>query len=287
MKGRPYLIEAVPWGAWLLVVLLGGIAYWPGLTGSYLFDDWKNLELMSSAGKIRDWQGVVTYLLSGFASFTGRPVAMLSFLVDAGQWPVPPSLLKQHNIYLHLVNGTLLFLLLRTLLPMGGMDRKRARWVALVAAALWMLHPLLVSTTLYVVQRMAMLATTFVLLALYAYTRGRLALQGGRDGAAKGWLWFGVGVFGLLGVLSKENAALLPLFILVLEKTVLREWAWPDQCRWARWWRWFFVRLPLVVVALYLAARVPDLFQGTTMRGGYTPAERFLTQGGTRQRSVS
>ena len=54
------------------------------------------------------------YITSGTADPTGRPVALLSFLLDAHDWPADPAPFLRTNL-LHLVNATLLFALLRTL----------------------------------------------------------------------------------------------------------------------------------------------------------------------------
>lgn len=54
---------------------------------------------------------------------------------------------------------------------------RRAAWVAVVAASLWMLHPYWVSTTLYVVQRMTILSALFMLAGMVGYLKGRLWLM--------------------------------------------------------------------------------------------------------------
>ena len=55
-------------------------------------------------------------------------------------------------------------------------ERTTAAWLALISAAVWMLHPFLVSTTLYAVQRMAQLAMMFSLGGLITYLYGRSLL---------------------------------------------------------------------------------------------------------------
>ena len=88
-----------------------------------------------------------------------------------GVWP-----LKLTNLVIHLLCGVLVFLLSNKLLagPVASLGRGRP-WVALWIAACWLLAPMLVSTVLYVTQRMAALATLFSLAALLFYVHGREA----------------------------------------------------------------------------------------------------------------
>ncbi len=279
MKNQDLLHKAKLVAPFVGLLVLCWLVYQPGLTGTFLFDDWKNLELIGQLGTIDTFHDLVTYLLSGFASPLGRPVAMASFLIDARDWPADPATFKATNVAIHLINGVLLFAVSRLLLRFRGLERIRATQAAVLAAGLWLLHPLWVSTVLYPVQRMAMLAAAFVLLALYCYLKGRVALEKKRETSAGMWLWLGMGTAGMLGVMSKENAALLPFFVVILDHTVLHAHPWQENVRWAKWWRWLYVRLPIVLLLLYLGSYLPALFQGEQTRGGYTVMERLLTEG--------
>jgi tetratricopeptide (TPR) repeat protein len=90
-----------------------------------------------------------------------------------------------------------------------------------LGAGLWLLHPLWTSTTLYVVQREAMLAGTFVLLGLLAYLHGRRRISV-RPPSGVFWIAGAVGLCTLLALLSKANGILLPLFVAVVELTFIR-----------------------------------------------------------------
>ncbi|MEW5834101.1 MAG: tetratricopeptide repeat protein [Pseudomonadota bacterium] len=213
----------------VLAACLGGLcvwAYWPGLKGDFLFDDYVNLPALGASGPVTHWPTFWQYITSGHADPTGRPLAMLSFLIDAHDWPAAPYPFKRTNLLLHLINGTMLALLLARLgkltLPAATpAQHKRIALAGVLGAAFWLLHPLLVSTTLYIVQREAMLAASFTLLGLLLWLRGRQALLDGRR--LTGWSWLIGGLWGctLLGILSKANGLLLPALTLVLEYTVL------------------------------------------------------------------
>ncbi len=151
--------------AWGLLMLTAAV-YWPGLQGPVLLDDIANLEsLIDMQSGALAWHEV----LGGF-EVRGRPITMLSFvanwLTSAGEiWA-----LKYTNLMIHLLCGALLFWLAGRLLaePRAGVAPQRW-WLALLVAALWLLAPMLVSTVLYVVQRMAQLATLFVLAGVLCY----------------------------------------------------------------------------------------------------------------------
>lgn len=191
-------------------------AYWPGLNGPFLFDDYSNLDVLGAHGRINSWPSFLYYLTSGTADPTGRPIALLTFLLDATTWPAAPWPFKRTNLVLHLLNTALLAWVVARL--QGGLQRRRPQlrvspWTPLLAASMWGAHPFFVSTTLYVVQREAMLPMAFVLLALLAWDRAVLCFERQRDHS--GWALAIVGMGGatLLAGLSKANGFLAPLLV--------------------------------------------------------------------------
>ena len=214
-------LRIASWYALAGLLLLAWLAYRPGLAGGFLFDDFVNLDALGATGRVDDWAAFWRYLTSGSADLTGRPLALLSFLLDARDWPADPRPFLRTDILLHLANGALLFALLRQLGRRLDGACARTDAAALLGAGLWLLHPLFVSTTLYIVQREAMLATTFCLLGLLAWGHGRALLaRAPRAGAA--WMIGGIGVGTLLAMSCKANGALLPLLAWVLDATVYR-----------------------------------------------------------------
>jgi hypothetical protein len=207
------------WHAWTLAGALLALiawAYWPGLFGPFLFDDYSNLDVLGAHGPIRDWSALLYYLSSGNADPTGRPVALLSFLLDARDWPADPFSFKRTNLLLHLLNAALLVAVvtrLQAALAGRRPDMRLSPWTPCVAAALWGAHPFFVSTTLYVVQREAMLPMTFVLLAILAWAQAVSTFSAGLS--RSGWTWAIAGFGGatVLAGLSKANGFLAPLLV--------------------------------------------------------------------------
>jgi tetratricopeptide (TPR) repeat protein len=261
--------------ATVLLLALAWLAYHPGLQGGFLFDDFVNLDAIGATGPVDDPATLARYLTSGTADPTGRPLALLSFLVDARDWPAAAAPFLRTNLLLHLCNGVLLLLLLRRLgeilLP-GQATRSRA--AALLGAGLWLLHPLLVSTTLYIVQRESMLAATFCIAGLLGHVLAR-ERYARRPGVAA-LCCMGLSILGgtALAVLCKANGALLPLFALVLEWAVLQRLG--DDSRLRRL-RWGVLVLPTLLLLLYLAGALPSLFRPLPERG-WSIAERLLTE---------
>lgn len=268
---------------WLVLCAISGLAwfaYAPGLSGGFLFDDFANLPALGAYGRVDDWPTFWRYLTSGSADPTGRPVSLLSFLVDARDWPAAPYPFKRTNLLLHLLNGLLLFALLRQLGRQLERPERQASMAAALGAALWLLHPLLVSTTLYVVQREAMLPATFVLLGISGYVRGRtLVAQGRTSGALLAACSVTLGT--ALAFLSKANGALLPLLVWVLETTLLARQRLPDgrATRLFAWARRLVVVLPSLLLLAYLMRLGWNGFvHGTPPHRPWTLGERLLTQ---------
>lgn len=275
---QPHLREdAAIFGGWVLLFLVAGLAYWPGLSGPFVFDDFGSIAALGDRGGVTDWETFKAFVFGGHAGPTGRPLALLSFLFDANNWPTDPLPFKRTNLLIHLLNGALLGVLIGKILRLLQFEKQNARWIAFVSTACWLLHPFLVSTTLYAVQRMAQLSTLFVFAGLIGHLYGRSFLA---TNARKAYLIMSasVAVFTFLAMISKENGILLPLLIGVVEITVVSsQQARPVALN--RYWSIVFILAPSTVIALYLVER--------TLSGGFfeiSPPrdfslyERLLTQ---------
>lgn len=258
------------------LLALAFLAYAPGLDGGFLFDDFVNLNALGATGPVDDWPTFWRYLSSGSADPTGRPVAMLSFLLDARDWPADPGPFLRTNVAIHLANGLLLILLLRRLGRMLAVSPAAADAAALLAGGAWLLHPLLVSTTLYVVQRQSMLSAGFGLAGLLAYVC--LRERHARDGSRGALLGAGLALAAAtaLSFASKANGVLVPLLALALEATMLRRLPGPPS-RELRALRWIVLGLPALVVCAYLASFLPDLNTHLPERG-WNLGQRLLSE---------
>lgn len=271
-----------PSAALLIPMSMALLAYWPGLHGSFLFDDFINLPSLGDTGPVDNWPAFWRYITSGDADFFGRPLSLLSFLLDAHNWPADPRPFKRTSLIIHLLNGVLLYALLIKLGRPLQSDAARCHRAALIGSALWLLHPLLVSTTLYIVQREAMLPATCVLIGLLIWLYGRERIRTGRILSGLLWVTLGLGGFTLLGVLAKANGALLPLYALLIEIIVFRP-RQPVVGESKQVYRWFFlvfIVLPTAAITIYLGQiGLRGILHGSNADGRtWTYAQRLLTE---------
>jgi hypothetical protein len=259
----------------LTLLALGWWAYAPGLGGSFLFDDYVNLTALGEYGGVRDAHTLSLYLTSGLGDLTGRPLSLLSFLIDANNWPALPTPFLRTNILLHLFNGALLIAVLYRLGVARRLSVRHAQLAGLIGAGIWLLHPLMLSTVLYIVQREAMLPATFVLAGILLWLAGRQRLRS--DTPSWGYALCIAGSIGCtaLATLCKANGVLLPLLLLVIEATVFS--GAPASARFLRL-RSILLGLPIAAVAIVLIVSIPEWATGASSNRPWTLAQRALTE---------
>jgi len=312
----------------VLIALLA-VTWWiyhPGLSGDFLFDDFGNLPAIGATGPVNNWPAFWRYITSGDADPTGRPLTILTFLIDARNWPANPYPFKVTNVILHLLNGALLTWVLwklgrvlvsgdppsprgsaappfasegdetqaasRALRPpsaergtegdaLFAPENRGVAIAALFGAGAWLLHPLFVSTTLYIVQREAMLPMTFVLIGMLGWMASREALAGSHVKRALAGMVLSAWLCTFFAVLSKANGALFPILLLLTEWIVLApRHPMPDQPleRWRKRAVGVFLILPSAVVIAYLLYLLPSVIANTAQFRGWTVGERLLTE---------
>src|SRR5512138_501918 len=105
----------------------------------------------------------------------GRPVVNVSLAVNYGIGGLEPAGYRVWNLAIHLASALLLYAIVSRTLGARRVfrDRVYSDGVALVAALVWMVHPLLSETVDYVTQRSESMMGLFFLLTLYAAIRAR------------------------------------------------------------------------------------------------------------------
>jgi protein O-mannosyl-transferase len=266
----------------ILAVIATTVMYCLGLGNFFLFDDAPAISANLAVAKLpattaAGWRDL---LFSSGAGPTGRPLAMATFGLNAlGVDGLSATHFKFTNVLIHLACGLLLLGFLWQLQGLEAEGAKRlTRTAAVVAVAIWLLAPLHVSTVLYPVQRMAQLATLFVLLGLYLYTRWRrqwmLAGAGFAEVIAAA-LW--LALVSLAALLSKENGVLL-LWLLPLVEVVFFRGRFAGQERpWVRRFALLALVSPLLLTA-WVALAAPDLLLSGYQGREFTMGERLLTQ---------
>jgi hypothetical protein len=251
--------------------------YWAGLSGGFFFDD--NPNLLVVPGLRLDtltWDSMQQAWGSGSAGPLGRPVAMLSFALNYYFSGFNPFAFKLTNLLIHAVSGVLVYAVAQQLLKAvspGPQENQQASARSALVAALWLLHPIQVTSVLYVVQRMTSLSALFLLAAFYLHIRARSG-HGWRAHAALAASWL---VLWPMSMLSKETGVLFPAFVLAWE--VLIRWRSVHQLdKFAI----VFIAVALAcagAIAIYLVSSAAQwLWSGYGMRG-FTLSERLYTEG--------
>ena len=187
---------------------------------SWHFDDYPNI-LNNSNLHIKNLQ-----LKSIYKTFFGRsgtvsdslyrPVSCLTFALN---WYFgEDSVTGYHiiNITIHILTAFFLYLAILKLFKSPNLKDKfkgNEHFIALLTAVLWVVNPIQTQAVNYIVQRMTSLAAMFYVFGIYFYINTRVTYS------LKRRILFIIGCIlsFILAIGSKENAAMLPLALLLLE----------------------------------------------------------------------
>jgi len=256
------------------LVILTALVYWPGLSGPFLFDDHPNIIVNTKIHAQTLDLDTLKHAAAAYEGGIGRPLATISFAANHYLGQDDPWGYKLASLVVHLVNTLLVFFVLRSLTRLPKATANKSLPFCFGVTLLWAVHPMQISTVLYVVQRMETLSLTFVLLGLLAYLQGRIAQ---RDGL-RGWRWLALsGVLAALGLLSKETAVLFPVYTLVLELTLLDFAA--RQPRTRRFLQWAYASAVALTATVFLFWLLPQYTSDAVFSGrDFNLYERLLSQ---------
>lgn len=260
------------------------VAYWPSLQGPLIFDDIQNI-VQNPLVAITDLSAasLKQALFSNDSGIFKRVLPALSFGINhymaGGFTDTLPF--KLTNVLVHLINCGLLMRLVFLLWPRlnfpGSFSRTQVTLSVALITCLWALHPLQVSTVAYVVQRMTSMAATFVLLGLCVFVYGRQLLE---THFSRGLIYMTLGVIGgaILGLLNKENAALITCYAAVIEFSLFKRESLVSKQKGGLYT--FYILLVVIPVCLVLfyyfisPGNLIDSYAGRT----FSLAERLWTE---------
>ncbi len=267
----------------LIILVSTFLVYQPGLTGSFIFDDYPNI--VNNTNLTPQNLDVTSLRHAALSSTSGplrRPVSMLTFAFDYYANGFNPFYFKLTNLAIHLINGIGIFLLSCALLSAyrkkfePSLSQVNCTWITLAATAAWMLHPFNLTSVLYVVQRMNSLSTLFVLYGLALYTWGRIRLI--EDGKGIIAILVSLLLFTPLAALCKENGALLPFFALVIEMVFFKFQAKKQVARHLLTGLYIVVAAVPAIAALAFVATHPSWLLDAYKGRDFTLWERILTE---------
>lgn len=199
----------IPFFFFLVVLAI----YWPGLSGPLMLDDGPKLIPLINTTNHINWYSY----LKEFVFNDSRPIAMLSFVINALLSSDKIWLWKLTNVFLHGLTGYVIYQFTWLILETAKFnDSQKNKVLSLFIAFIWLVHPLQVSTVLYLVQRMTILATLFTFSALLLFV---LAFKKEIEGKSNAiYLVTSILVLFPLALLSKQIAALFPIYILLISQ---------------------------------------------------------------------
>lgn len=276
---RASLVHA---STFLLLLVVFIITYWAhtrGLPGAFLIDDSIRIEVKEVPSL--DIATFARTIESTGVGLFGRPVSLASLFVTKFLYGNEPEAFKRENILLHLLTGALIFWCVYRLMQASRFHRWAADdhirlYFALAVATIWLLHPIQISTVLYAVQRMTILSAVFAVAALLTYIIARQnPLTSVRSLLC---LFFLTPTFTALSLLSKENGALIPIYLLIVELFAFGFYAArPVDWRILYLSTAVLVLIPLLLGLLYFITQTESLLYDYAVRN-FTLTERLATQ---------
>jgi tetratricopeptide (TPR) repeat protein len=180
------------------------------LKGPFVFDDYNSIVENNSL----HWRQPISLTDISNSLASHRPIADLTFGLNYYFGKLNVKGYHLVNISLHLMNTLFLFYFLTLIFKLRALEKGSAAnfHAEFIITLLWSASPLQTQAIDYIVQRVTLLACLFYLLSLISYMKARTTPF------KKNILWFSLSIlFGALALFSKENAAMLPVTILICE----------------------------------------------------------------------
>jgi len=195
---------------WLVLILLGLAIYSQTFGFGFVFDD---NYFMLKTNFIRNWDKI-NQIWAIFPKT--RMVGIYSFALNYHFNQLHPQGYHVFNFITHLVAVGLVWALADLLFKITKWlpaESQVTRELPFIIGVLFLVHPCQTQAVTYITQRFESMATVFYLGSIYSYLRGRIA----SSTKHKIFLFTCSAGFAILGILTKEVAATIPLMILAVE----------------------------------------------------------------------
>ena len=216
-----------------------------GLT--WQFDDYINLKDLAH---VNSTQGLHNFIFGGVAGPTGRPISLLTFLGNYNDWMTNhPWGFVETTLIWHLLNTSLIFLLVFNLATLSNKNISQSYFFALLVAVIWSILPIHASANLMPIQRMTHVSAFFMLTTLLGYVYFRTHLISQKLPILNlifAIVWTIIGT--VLAVYSKENGAVVVTMLALLELFFLKRITYPAY---PKLWK-LGVYLALLIVPLFM-----------------------------------
>ena len=262
-----------------LLSLFAIALYLNSLNNPFIFDDFPNIVNNPYIRNLKD----IPLFLKGLLTYTNpfRLLPNVSFAINYHFHKVNVFGYHVVNLVLHILSGLLVYFIARNLFILESernkslsddpksLHRQKTNYLSLLAAAIFISHPIQVNAVTYIVERNEVFASLFYLLGFYLFMK-----MGSSRGRPKALLVFGIPLIFFLAVLSKEISFTFPINLALFDLMYMCE---NREMVKRRLKVYIGIGLPLILYPIFF------------LRGGifamlfrqshpWTPWENFLTQ---------
>lgn len=224
------------WFAPFVLIAAALVVYANSFQGDFVYDDVGHILDGSS---IRPWWPITESIRAGGP----RWLLVWTLSINHAIGGLDPTGYHVFNLAVHIINGLLLWSLLRSQLTRAevcGDWSAKGEPLALMIALLWLVHPLQTQAVTYIVQRAESVMTLFFLLVLWCLVRS--------SRSQRPWTWKLAAVIAFwIGLGSKEVIVMVPLVALALDRIFLSS-SWKQLAQ-QRGWVYGLMLLPFVLFA--------------------------------------
>lgn len=188
------------------IAFIAVIAYCNSFFVPFLLDDFGSITNNYSIHKLFDFPGLWQF-------YANRIVVYFTLSINYAFHNNAVGGYHVFNLFIHLLNGILFFTLLKKLflLPYfkGKIVSRYTNAIPLLAALLFVCHPIQVNAVTYIIQRTASLAATFYFLSIIFFVNYRIQNK-----------WphlLATILFTIIAMFTKENTITIPFFLLFIE----------------------------------------------------------------------
>jgi protein O-mannosyl-transferase len=189
-----------------VIAALALIVYCNCFSAPFMLDDFGNIKNNYSIRNPLD-------ILSMWKFYSNRVIVYITFAIDYKIHDNGVEGYRVVNILIHMTNGFLVFLIFYYILGLGCLKEKLLikyrNIISILAALIFVCHPIQVNSVTYIVQRTASLASMFYLLAVLFFLKFRIF--------DKKRYFLLVMLFTVMAMLTKENTFTIPFLLLIIE----------------------------------------------------------------------